>query len=172
MEIELIKQQIFTIRGYKVMLDFYLSSLYQVETRVLKQSVKRNQFRFPEDFMFQISKTEWQEVITTCDNLPENVKFSPSLPFAFTEQGVAMLSSILRSKLAIEVNISIMRSFVILRQHLHNYKDLSDKIADLELDMNVKFKDINQALHFLLKKDEKITQQQQRKRIGFKPDNL
>lgn len=171
MELELIKQQIFNDRGYKVMPDFYLASLYQVENRTLKQSVKRNLFRFPSDFMFQLSKSEWQEVITNCDNLPETIKFSPVAPLAFTEQKVAMLSSILKSKTAVEVNIAIMRTFVILREHLHNYKELSNKIADIERDMNIKFKDINQALHFLLKKEEKNTLQQQRKQIGFKPDN-
>jgi hypothetical protein len=171
MEVELIKQQIFTIRGHKVMLDFNLASLYQVETRVLKQSVKRNAFRFPSDFMFQLSKIEWQEVITNCDNLPETIKFSPSTPFAFTEHGVAMLSSVLKSKTAIEVNIAVMRTFVVIRQHLNNYKELADKIASLEEDMNIKFKDMNQALHFLLKKDEQNTTQQQRRRIGFKRDD-
>jgi|GEM_PF-2196688 len=80
------------------MLDFDLSELYEVENRALKQSVKRNIDRFPNDFMFQLTKNEWQKVITNCDNLPEGVKFSPSTPFAFTEQGVAMLSSVLKSK--------------------------------------------------------------------------
>ncbi len=102
MEIGLLKQQIFTIRGYPVMFDFHLATLYQVETRVLKQAVKRNIFRFPSDFMFQLTKAEWQEVITNCDNLlPETAKFSPSIPSVFTEQGVAMLTSVLKSKPAV-----------------------------------------------------------------------
>src|SRR5690606_30849087 len=92
---EVVMNQIFTIRGHKVMLDFYLSLLYKVENRVLKQAVKRKQQRFPEDFMFQLTKEEWRELITICDNLPEGAKYSPATPFAFTEQGVAMLSSIL-----------------------------------------------------------------------------
>ncbi len=89
------------------MLDFDLAKLYQVETRVLKQAVRRNMERFPNDFMFQLNKKEWNELITICDNLPENIKFSPSMPFAFTEQGVAMLSSVLKSKKAI--NLSFLR---------------------------------------------------------------
>jgi len=168
MELGLLKQQIFTIRGYSVIFDFHLAMLYQVDTRVLKQSVKRNLSRFPGDFMFELSKSEWQEVITNCDNLlPETAKFSPTTPFVFTEQGVAMLSSVLKSKTAIEVNISIMRIFVVLRQHLSNYSELSKKIADLEEEMDVKFKDINQALRLLLQKEAKNKEQSERTRIGF-----
>ena len=99
-----IQNKIYLIRNQKVMLDFDLATLYEVETRALKQSVKRNLIRFPEGFMFQLTKNEWTEVITICDNLPRNIKFSPSTPYAFTEQGVAMLSSILNSDRAIIVN--------------------------------------------------------------------
>ena len=90
------------------MLDFDLALLYEVETRSLKQSVRRNDFRFPDDFMFQLNKIEWQELITICDKLPGSIKFSPQTPFAFTEQGVAMLSAVLKSKKAVETNIAIM----------------------------------------------------------------
>ena len=90
--------------------------MYDVENRALKQAVKRNYNRFPKDFMFQLSNEEWQELITNCDMLPKGVKFSPSNPFAFTEQGVAMLSSVLNSEKAIEVNIAIIRAFVYIRQ--------------------------------------------------------
>jgi len=85
-----IQTKIYEIRSQKVMLDFDLSELYEVENRALKQAVKRNLDRFPDDFMFQLSKIEWQEVVTICDNLPEGVKFSPATPFAFTEQGVGI----------------------------------------------------------------------------------
>lgn len=84
MELQLIQNKIFELRGLKVMFDFDLSTLYGVENRILKQTVKRNIERFPSDFMFQLSKNEWQELITICDNLPENAKFSPVTPFAFT----------------------------------------------------------------------------------------
>jgi len=110
MQLEKIQTKIYEIRGQKVMLDFDLAEMYEVENRVLKQSVKRNPDRFPDDFMFQLTKHEWQEVITNCDNLPEGVKFSPATPFGFTEQGVSMLSSVLKSKKALQVNIAIMRA--------------------------------------------------------------
>lgn len=98
MQLQVIQNKIYQVRGERVMLDFDLADMYGVETRTLKQAVRRNMDRFPEDFMFQLSKPEWQQLITNCDNLPENIKFSPATPFAFTEQGVAMLSSVLNSK--------------------------------------------------------------------------
>jgi len=98
MQIQKIQNKIYEISGQKVMLDFDLAELYHVENRALKQAVKRNSNRFPKDFMFQLTKNQWMEVITNCDNLPGNLKYSPVAPLAFTEQGVAMLSSILRSK--------------------------------------------------------------------------
>ena len=102
--------------------------------------------------------------------LPENIKFSPTTPFAFTEQGVAMLSSVLNSDKAIDVNISIMRAFVALREHLTDYSNLKEHIAQLEKEMNIKFKDIHQALNYLLQKDKVQFNQQNRERIGFKND--
>ena len=118
--------------------------------------------------MFQLSKIAWKELITICDNLPTGVKFSPAPPYAFTEQGVAMLSSVLKSNKAVEVNIAIMRAFVLLRQHLTDYANLTTKVAQLEKEMNIKFKDIHQALNYLLKKDNVERAQQNRKRIGYK----
>ena len=85
MQLQIIQNKIFDIRGQRVILDYDLAAMYEVETRALKQAVKRNMSRFPEDFMFELTKSEWQEVITICDNLPQTVKFSPALPFAFTE---------------------------------------------------------------------------------------
>ena len=108
MELQTIQTKIYYIRDCKVMLDFDLAELYEVETRALKQAVKRNLDLFPDDFMFQLTKIEWQELITNCDKLPETIKFSPIRPLAFTEQGVAMLSSVLKSKKARQINISIM----------------------------------------------------------------
>lgn len=100
--------------------------------------------------------------------IPSKSKFGGAKPFAFTEQGVAMLSSVINSQKAIQVNIAIIRAFVVLRQHLADYKDLKEAIAVLEKEMNTKFKDINQALHYLLNKDQQQTQQANRKPIGFK----
>jgi phage regulator Rha-like protein len=118
MEIQPIQNKIYEIRGVKVMLDFDLAQLYHVETRRLKEQVKRNIERFPEDFMFQLSKQEWNEVIANCDNLPENMKYAPATPFAFTEQGTSMLSAVLRSETAVQASIAIMRAFVAMRQLL------------------------------------------------------
>ncbi len=150
MDIQIIKSKILIIRGNKVMLDRDLAELYGVETRVLKQAVRRNIKRFPDDFMFQLSKEEFvnwrsQNVMSNADKM--GLRYPP---FAFTEQGVAMLSSVLNSDKAIDVNISIMRAFVLLRQHLTDYKDLKEQITKLEKEMNIKFKDINQALNYLL----------------------
>lgn len=172
MELSIIKTKIHNIQGNKVILDFDLAELYEVKTRVLKQAVRRNLKRFPDDFMFQLSKDEWNEVITNCDNLLENVKFSPATPFAFTEQGVAMLSSVLNSDKAIDVNISIMRAFVALRKHLTDYTNLKERIAQLEKEMNLKFKDIHQAMNYLLQKDKVQIEQRNRERIGFKTDRM
>ena len=152
MELQVIQSKIYEIRGQRAMLDFDLSSLYQVETRALKQSVKRNIQRFPPDFMFELTRDEWHELITNCDNLPESMKFSPATPFAFTEQGVAMLSGVLRSKLAIEININIMRAFVSIRQYvLANYEknaeiaELRERITALEHKENKAFAMISQV---------------------------
>ncbi|HOW26088.1 MAG TPA: ORF6N domain-containing protein [Bacteroidales bacterium] len=161
-DIQIIKKRIYEIRGLRVILDFHLADLYQVETRTLKQTVKRNMRRFPEDFMFELTREEWKEVITNCDNLPVKIKFSPALPFAFTEQGVAMLSSILHSDKAIEVNIMIMRAFVLLRQNLCEYKDLVERIQVLENEMDLKFHEIYQILTAMLHPPVS------RKKIGFK----
>jgi hypothetical protein len=168
MLIQQIRSKIFEIRGYNVMLDFELASMYEAENRALKQAVKRNSDRFPDDFMFQLTKSEWSELITNCDMLPDGIKYSPSSPFAFTEQGVAMLSSILRSKKAIEVNIAIMRAFVFLRQYALTHKDLTDRLNELEKKYNKRFKDVSDAIDYLLENDKVIEEQTNRKRIGFK----
>ena len=170
MQLETIQTKIYEIRGQKVMLDFDLSEMYEVENRALKQAVKRNPDRFPEDFMFQLTKHEWQEVITICDNLPEGVKFSPATPFAFTKQGVSMLSSVLKSKKALQVNIAIMRAFVFMRQYALTHKDLTAKLLELENKYDKQFKDVYDAINFLLQKDIQETEQKQRKRIGYKND--
>jgi len=163
MELQLIQNKIFMIRGYRIMLDFQLADLYEVETRMLNQAVKRNIKRFPHDFMIQLSVEEWgilksQFVISKTEKRGGTQK----LPYAFTEQGVAMLSSVLKSKKAVDVNIAIMRAFVLLRQHLADYKDLKNEIQTLEKEMNRKFKDINEALHYLLSPKSKPIE------IGFK----
>ena len=151
------------------MLDFDLAELYGVETRALKQAIRRNIDRFPEDFMFELSKEElenWRSQFVMSN--PLNKMGLRYAPFVFTEQGVAMLSSVLKSKRAIDVNIAIMRSFVMLRQHLSDYDNLKKQIAQLEKEMDIKFKDIHQALNYLLQKDKVQVGQENRERIGFK----
>jgi len=129
--IELIEKKIYLIRGQKVMLSMYLAELYGVETRALNQAVKRNIHRFPEDFMFQINEAETEQLVSQ-NVIPHKKFFGGSLPYAFTEQGVAMLSSILNSEQAIKINIAIMRAFVKLRELLSTNKELSHKLEQLE----------------------------------------
>lgn len=149
------------------MLDFDLSEMYEVENRILKQAVKRNPDRFPGDFIFQLTRDEWKEVITNCDNLPERAKYSPVTPIAFTEQGVAMLSSVLKSKKALLVNIAIMRASVFIRQYALSHKDLTQKLNELESRYDQKFNDVYEAINFLLQKDRQETLQRQRRQIGY-----
>ena len=168
MELQVIHDKIYTIRDQKVMLDFDLAELYQVETRVLKQAVRRNLKRFPSDFMFLLSKEEWNKLITICDNLPKNIKYSPTTPFAFTEQGVSMLSSVLRSDAAIDVNISIIRAFVQLRQFALSHSELSQKLNEIENKYDKQFESVYEALNYLIQKDQQKTTQEQRNKIGYK----
>jgi hypothetical protein len=144
MDIEIIKSKIHEIRGYKVILDFDLAALYEVETRRLNEAVKRNLKRFPLDFMFQLTKDE-------LDILMSQIATSRwggvrKLPFAFTELGVAMSSSVLNSDTAIETNKDIMRAFVVLRQYALGYAELNQKLENFMLETNMQFNDIYQAL--------------------------
>jgi hypothetical protein len=166
MELEIIKNSIHEIRGKKVMLDMDLAKLYEVETRVLKQAVRRNMERFPEDFMFELTEDE-------IHNLTSHFVISRwggqrYKPFAFTEQGIAMLSSVLKSKTAIQINISVMRAFVMIREFALTYQELNEKLLALEKKHNQKFTDIEQVLNYLIKKDQQLTQQVQRKQVGYK----
>lgn len=149
------------------MLDFNLAELYGTETRILKQAVRRNIERFPFDFMFRLTDSEIDQLVSQ-NVIPSKSHFGGALPFAFTEQGIAMLASVLNSQKAIQVNISIVRAFVLLRQHLAGYKDLKERIEALENEMKIKFKDIHQAMNYLLQKDKQEVEQKDRKRIGFK----
>ena len=130
---------IYFIRGEKVMLDTDLAKLYDVETRVLKQAVRRNLDRFPKDFMFELSDEEIDRMVSQ-NVIPSKQIFGGARPFAFTEQGIAMLSSVLNSKIAVQVNIAILRTFVKLRQFLKDHKDLADKIDRLEQKYDKQFK--------------------------------
>ena len=167
MDLQVIQNKIFEVRGCRVMLDFHLAELYQVETRALKQAVKRNIGRFPSDFMFVLSKEEANLLLSigvSQNVIPPDYNFGVALPMAFTEQGVAMLSSVLRSQTAIEVNISIMRAFVLMRQMVAGYEELLKRIEELEANTDAQFNDIYQALTQLLSQSQ---EQKQRRRIGF-----
>jgi hypothetical protein len=166
MELELIKRSILEIRGKKVMLDMDLATIYEVETRVLKQAVRRNIDRFPEDFMFELSDNEFQNL--TSQFVTSSWGGQRHKPFAFTEQGVAMLSSVLKSKKAIQMNIAIMRAFVLIRQFALTYQELSEQLKDLEKRHNQKFNDIEEVLKYLIQKDQKQIQQNERKQVGYK----
>jgi len=165
MELELIKNSILDIRGKRVILDYELAKLYGIETKRLKESVRRNIRRFPEDFMFELSQEEWLNLRSQIASSSWGGKRFP--PFAFTEQGVAMLSSVLNSDTAIDINISIMRAFVLMRQWALEYQDLQEKLTDLEKRFGQKFTDIEQVLNYLIQKDQQQVQQGGRKRIGF-----
>lgn len=170
MQIEKIQTKIYEIRGQKVMLDFDLAELYETETKYLKRSVKVNIKRFPPDFMFELTKQEWESL--RCNISTSNTRGGTRyLPFAFTEQGVAMLSGILNSERAIDVNISIMRAFVFMRQYALTHKDLTEKLQELENKYDQQFNDVYDAINFLLEKDNQEKEQKQRRRIGFKPDD-
>ena len=167
MNLELIRNKIFEIRGVKIMLDYDLALLYEVDTRVLNQAVKRNINRFPLDFMFQLTKSEWeilksQFVISKIEKRGGTQK----LPFAFTEQGLAMLSGILNSEVAINVNISIMRAFVMLKQFSIGFAELNTKLESFMIESNMQFNDIYLALTELA--ENKIIENNERAKIGFK----
>ena len=151
---EKIERLIFNIRGKKVMIDHNLAKLYCVKTHRLNEQVKRNIKRFPGDFMFQLTDQEKAEVIAICDNL-KMLKFSPVNPYVFTEQGVAMLSGVLNSDKAIEVNIQIMRTFTKLRELMLVHKDLRIKIENLEKKYDKQFKIVFDALRKLIDQPQK-----------------
>lgn len=178
--LQLIQSKIYEIQGQKVMLDFDLAELYKVETRVLNQAVKRNLKRFPPDFMFQLTKEEFGILISQI--VTSSWGGTRKLPFAFTEQGLAMLSGILNSEIAIEVNISIMRTFVAIRRFIippledtskfkNELKELKEYIEEIFADQNdinddtrMQLELINQTLAELQVKDRNL---KERKRIGY-----
>ena len=149
MELQVIQSKIYEIRGYKVMLDFDLADIYQVETKRLKEQVRRNIDRFPHDFMFELSKEEYNYLRTQIATLEVGRgKYSKYLPFAFSELGVAMLSSVLRSDIAIKMNINIMRAFVAVRQMIltspdNEVKELQREIKELKQYIEEVFTDYN-----------------------------
>ncbi|HUZ45163.1 MAG TPA: ORF6N domain-containing protein [Terriglobia bacterium] len=147
--LEVIERKIFLIRGRKVMLDRDLAELYQVKPIALRQAVKRNRNRFPSDFVIQLSKQE-AEALVSQNVIPSRRSLGGFLPYVFTEQGVAMLSSVLRSERAAIVNVAIMRTFVRLRQLLATHKDLAARLAAIEKKYDWQFKVIFDILRQLM----------------------
>ena len=170
MQLNTLQSKIHDIRDQKVILDFDLAALYEVETKVLNQAVKRKIKRFPSDFMFQLSEEEYHSLrsqFVTLENVGRG-KYRKYNPFTFTEQGIAMLSGILNSDVAIHVNIAIMRTFVMIRKYALEHKEFNEKLLEIETKYDKKFSDVYEALNYLIKKDEKETIQKERKQIGYK----
>lgn len=168
MKITTLQSKIHGLRGQKDLLDYDLAELYEIETRVLNQAVKRNSKRFPVDFMFQLTMEEWSAMrsqFVTASQEKRNIKASP---YAFTEQGVAMLSGILNSDVAINVNIAIMRTFVMIRKYAIEHKEFNERLNILETKYDEKFGNIYEALNYLIEKEETEKKQKDRKQIGFK----
>ena len=160
---EVIEQRIFLIRGQKVMLDYDLAKLYGVRTKILNQAVKRNMQRFPDDFMFQVSFQEvmWlRSQIVTLKKRGQHIKYRP---YAFTEHGILMLSSVLNSERAVQVNIEIMRAFVKLRELIVSNKDLAKRLDELEKKHDSQFKVVFDAIRQLMAPPETKP-----RRIGFR----
>jgi len=164
----LIKNYIFLIRGHKVMLSPHLAELYDVPTKVLLQAVKRNIERFPEDFMFQLTWEETSSLRSQIVTLKrgQHLKY---LPYAFTEQGIAMLSSVLRSKRAIQMNVTIMRAFVQLRQFIASHKELAQQLARLESKITKKFAEYDEEIQTLFNaiKELMTPPEKPKRQIGF-----
>jgi hypothetical protein len=169
-----IESKIYLLRGQKIMIDRDLAGLYEVPTKRLNEQVKRNIERFPKDFMFQLTKMETEILIsqnvisisrsqfaTLKTEHGQNIKY---LPYAFTEQGVAMLSTVLKSKRAIDINIAIMRTFVSIRKFISSYDGLARQIAEMEKKYDKKISTIMGAIDSLLRDDKKLKKNE----IGFK----
>lgn len=164
MLIECVERKILLIRGHRVMLDSDLAELYGVETKVLNQAVRRNLERFPEGFMFHLTREEYRSLRSQIVTLESGRgRYSKYLPMAFTEQGVAMLSSVLHSKRAVQVNIAIMKTFVRLRELMATHRDLAEKIAALESKYDAQFRVVFDAIRKLLAPPARP-----RRRIGFR----
>ena len=164
---ERIEQAILVIRGQRVMLDSDLAKLYGVSTKALNQAVKRNADRFPKDFMFRLTQQEKSEVVTNCDHLSK-LKFSPTMPFAFTEHGAIMVANVLTSERAVEVSIYVVRAFVKLREMLGTHKSLAQKLAELERQVESHDSHIRSLFEAIRQLMEPPTQKS--RRIGFNPE--
>lgn len=176
MELTVIQERIFEIRGQKVMLDYDLAALYDVETRALNQAVKRNQKRFPDDFMFRLSAAEWEAIrqMNSSQFVMSSGKHRGARyqPYAFTEHGVTMLASVLKSEKAVEMNILIVRAFIHLRRFALQYRDLSEQIQALKEQLgshDIQLGQIYDTIERMLDDQTELKSWQKREPIGFKP---
>jgi hypothetical protein len=187
MQLQVIQQKIFEIRGQKVILDFDLAALYEVETKVLNQAVKRNLERFPEDFMFRLTRDEWNnlrsQIVTSSLQGADNQKNKKSqfvtsnyggtryLPYAFTEHGVSMAAGILKSDKAVQMNIAIIRAFIALRKFAIQYADIIEQLKELKDKVGNHDAQLNQiydAIENLLDDKAERREWSDRQRIGYK----
>jgi hypothetical protein len=160
-----IEQRILNMRGHRVVLDADLAEIYGVQTRALNQAVRRNLDRFPDDFMFQLTASEKREVVTNCDHL-SRLRYSPTLPRAFTEHGALMVASVLNSPRAVEISLYVVRAFVRLREMAASNRDLARKLAALESKYDAQFKTVFAAIRQLMTPSEP-----KRRGIGFVIDD-
>jgi len=185
MEVPIIQHKIYEIHGHKVMLDFDLADLYEVETRVLNQAIKRNMDNFPDDFMFRLTLKEWEKISLSKSILsPDNVKSNSSQivmssrkhrgksysPYAFTEHGVAMLASVLKSAKARKMNIAIVRAFIALRKSVAQFSDIWEQLGELRTrigEHDVQLAQIYDSIENLLDKKVDPKDWENRNRIGF-----
>ena len=168
MQLQVIQTKIYEVRGQKVIFDYDIAELYEVETRILNQAVKRNIDIFPQDFMFQITSKEWQDMSSQIVMTSVNKRPKTALPLVFTEHGVTMLANILKSKKARQTSIAIVRAFIALKQFALTNTELNNKLKELEGKYNKQFKDVYEAINYLLQKDKQETSQKERKQIGYK----
>uniref|UniRef100_UPI00404A5D1A ORF6N domain-containing protein n=1 Tax=Flavobacterium sp. TaxID=239 RepID=UPI00404A5D1A len=176
MDLVMIQNRIYEVNGIKIMLDYDLASLYEVETRVLNQAIKRNKDSFPDDFMFRLTTEEWEllssQIVTSSSQfvmmeIPKN-RTGKYLPYAFTEHGVTMLASVLKSPKARKMNIAIVRAFIALRKVILNIESLQNQMKDLETKYDHQFEDIYDAIQFLMTENKEIATLNERNKIGFK----
>jgi hypothetical protein len=173
MELQVIRQKIYEIRGQKVMLDFDLADLYGVETRILNQAVKRNIERFPEDFMFRLTEDEWmRSQFVTASQKKRNLGVTP---YAFTEHGVSMLASVLRSEKAVQMSIAIVRAFIALKQYAvmnegreQQIRMILERLDEHDVRLNGIYKAIENLLNEKAEKKAEEQKWKERKRIGFR----
>ena len=166
MDENVIHELIHEIDGYKVMLDFDLAKLYGVTTKALNQAMKRNLERFPSDFSFQLTKEQWDSLRSQI--VTAKRKGNQYLPYAYTEHGVTMLASVLRSERAIKMNIAIVRAFIALRKISMHYNELAEKIKELEIRYNKQFSDVYDVLVAMQEDKKQVDDFANRERIGFK----